>query len=198
MPGADFFEYLSAFITIVLALALSDLIQSTHRLIRARRTIEWDVRPLLLAVYVYLAVLSEFFGLWEGLRYSNFSFLDLLGEMFVPTLTALLAFAVLPDEIPSDRFSLARFYEANRRYLVALIALIFVSDTVRSLLWLYRHGYFGYWQVWVWYSSLALGYAAVLPVIWSGEKRRWQIGALIALNLIGGVAFFIWSIKVTQ
>jgi len=49
-PGT-LFEYLAAFITIVLAFALGDLLVSLHRLLRARRKVIWAPLPVLLATY---------------------------------------------------------------------------------------------------------------------------------------------------
>jgi hypothetical protein len=68
----DMFAYLSAFVTIVLALAVSDMVQSTHRLLRARAKIVWDVRPIIAAAVVFLSVLSEFFSLWGVGRVETF------------------------------------------------------------------------------------------------------------------------------
>ena len=79
MGQSELFSYLSAFVTIVLAIALGDMIQSTHRLIRARHRIKWDALPLLFAAIVAVAVVSEFFSIWDGLAISQLSMLRLCG-----------------------------------------------------------------------------------------------------------------------
>jgi hypothetical protein len=59
----DLFAYLAAFVSVVLALAVSDLLQSLHRLIRARKRVRWSLTAILAAGLVFLAILEEFFGL---------------------------------------------------------------------------------------------------------------------------------------
>src|SRR5262245_51801197 len=98
----ELFPYVRAFITIVLALALSDMVQSTHRLLRARAKVIWDIRPLLAAVIVFLSVLSEFFSLWGVAPVESLSFLELVGLMVTPTLLSVTALAVLPDQVPEN------------------------------------------------------------------------------------------------
>ena len=98
--NSDLFSYLSAFVTIVLAVALGDMIQSTHRLIRARRRVKWDVLPLIFAATVAALLVSEFFSLWGGFAVTKITFPRLIWMLAVPTLTALLAYSALPDEIP--------------------------------------------------------------------------------------------------
>ena len=197
MQQDDLFAYLAAFVTIVLALALSDLLMSTHRLLRARHRIEWSALPLLMAAWVYFTILSEFFGLWGELQVKSFAYIDLVGEMVVPTLISLAAFAVLPDDIPAKRLNLRDFYFEHRRYLVVLIALILVGDVIRNLLWLNRHDYLGRWEVWAWFGALVSTHAVVLTVIWNAQSSRVQLGAVIALNVLSWIAYFQWLVEAT-
>ena len=195
MQPDDLFAYLAAFVTIVLALALSDLLMSTHRLLRARKQVRWDALPLLMAAWVYFTILSEFFGLWSELQVESFGYIDLVGEMVVPTLISLTAFAVLPDDVPASGFNLRGFYFENRRYLVVLIALIVVGDLVRNLLWLDRHGFLGRWEVWAWFGLLVPAHAIVLAIIWRAERPRVQLGAVIALNVLSWIAYVQWLVE---
>jgi len=49
----DMFAYLAAFVSIILALAVSDLVQSLHRLLRARRRVKWSLTALIAALTVF-------------------------------------------------------------------------------------------------------------------------------------------------
>lgn len=108
---------LTSFVAIVLALALSDMVRSTHHLLRGRAKVVWDIRPLLAAVVLFLSVLSEFFSIRGIGGAGSFSFFDLIGLMATPTLLSLAALAVLPDDVPEDGLDLGKFYLANRLYL---------------------------------------------------------------------------------
>ena len=198
MQKSDLFSYLAAFVTIVLAIALTDLIQSSHRLIRARRRVKWDVLPLMVAFFVYLSVLSEFFSLWGELGGQSFSFIDLVGLMVVPTFVALLAFAVLPDEVPAEGLDLTAFYLENRRYVVALLALLVIGDLIRTLLWLDRHGYLGVREAWWYLMKINAAYAVVLGTMWLVAARTAQMLAAIALLGLAAIGFLNWTIDVAK
>ena len=59
----DMFAYLAAFVTVVLALALGDMVQSLHRLLRVRAKVRWTLIGLLAALACSIAILEEFFAL---------------------------------------------------------------------------------------------------------------------------------------
>lgn len=86
----DLFAYLAAFVSVVLALAISDLVQSFHRLLRARRKVRWSLTALLAALTVFMAILEEFFGLWRLTGVERFTYFDLL-TLIVPAILLSLA-----------------------------------------------------------------------------------------------------------
>ena len=133
MGRSDLFSYLSAFVTIVLAIAITDMIQSTHRLIRARRRVKWDIVPLIFAGAIVIVVLSEFFALWDTFAVTKITFSRLLWMLLVPTLAALLAYSVLPDDVPQDGLNLREFYTSERRTWVVMFALMAAFDIARSV-----------------------------------------------------------------
>jgi hypothetical protein len=195
MLKADLFAYLAAFVTIVLAIALSDLVMSTHRLLRARKRVKWDVLPLLMAAYVYFTLLSEFFSLWTELSVERFAYIDLVGAMVVPSPVSLAAFAVLPDEVPTKGLSLNEFYFGQRRYLVILFLLIMTCDLTRNFWWAIRQGYFDRPDLWAWFAGLAAIHLVIFWLIWSSGSRRVQFWALVALIAAGWTAYFQWRIE---
>lgn len=196
MLGPSLFDYLAAFATIVLAIALTDLVQSTHRLIRARDRIKWDVLPLLLAAIIYLAVLSEFFSLWQEVQVRHFSFYQLVWMMTVPTVVAFAGYAALPDEVSDGGIDLTQFYFSNRRYLVTLLLLYTLGDFVRSLIWIGKNGYLDRWEVWLWYGLINSAAFAIFAVMWFAKSRRVQLMALLALFAQANISYFQWAIDV--
>jgi hypothetical protein len=119
----NLFQYLAAFITIVLALAISDMVMSTHRLVMARRRVKWDALALLAAIYVFLMVLSEFFSLWNNADVAYVPFFYLVLLVVVSGVSAMAAFTVLPDAVPEGTFDLRVYYDGNRRYLWLILSL---------------------------------------------------------------------------
>src|SRR5262245_3455454 len=105
------FAYSLVLVTIIIGLAIADILASLHRLLRARRQTRWDWRPLAAALLVLLTILQFWWGfyrlgqieLWS--RYGAFLLL-----MLQLILMFLLACAALPDEV-RDRLDLATYYE---------------------------------------------------------------------------------------
>jgi hypothetical protein len=128
-------EYVSAFASIILALAVTDLATSMHRLMRARGRVRWDWLPLAVALLILLATVQYwwvFFAVWSSV--TSFP----LGAFLPALLTLLLLFfiasAALPDEVPAEGLDLEAYYFENRTYFWILFSLLVVSTTVSSIL----------------------------------------------------------------
>ena len=134
MVGAGtLFSYLSAFVTIVLALGLSDLLISFHRLMRHGRAVRWSGLPVAAALFVLLALLTEFFSMWGLVAVARVSFVGLVLHLLPTFFIFLAASAVLPDEVPDGPFDLDAFYFSQRRYVYLTLALAFLGDAPRAL-----------------------------------------------------------------
>ncbi len=128
-------EYVSAFASIILALAVTDLATSMHRLLRARARVRWDWLSLAVALLILIATVQYwwvFFDVWSSVR--SFP----LGAFLPAFLTLLLLFfiasAALPDEVPADGLDLEAYYFENRSYFWILFSLLVVSTTVSAIL----------------------------------------------------------------
>ena len=194
MNQSDLFSYLSAFVTIVLAVAITDMIQSTHRLIRARRRVKWDIVPLIFAATVAAGVVSEFFSLWDSFALTHVSFSRLMWMLTVPTLYALLAYSALPDDIPPEGLDLTKFYASERRSWVIIFGLAVVLDVVRSVDlishnrdWLLEYA-----------SHVAIRlpfYTAALTLMWIGRSRWWDVAGVLLLSATAIHGMSIWTIS---
>ncbi|HEY0104905.1 MAG TPA: hypothetical protein VGB91_02390 [Rhizomicrobium sp.] len=197
MKNVNLFQYLAAFVTIMLAIALTDLLMSLHRLILARRRVTWAVIPLAAAFYVFLAILSEFFSIWIAAAVATVSFFYLLLLVTVSGLAALAAFGALPDEVPQSGLDLWTFYVENRAYLYIVLALAFIGDLIRTLLH-YRdaHGRFPLAEPGFW-TQIAIPTLVVVAVYatlaWS-RRRTVHVAGLAALYMIVNATFFGWHI----
>ena len=116
------FEYALVLISILMGLALADIVISFHRLIRPRETVRWDGRVVIAASLVMLEVIRMWFAQWTGRDLANaLTFGVYLGEFVQILLLVLLAFASLPDAV-DESCDLGHFYEANRRYFWSIFA----------------------------------------------------------------------------
>jgi hypothetical protein len=180
------FAYLAAFVTVVLALAVGDLVQSVHRLLRARNRVRWSILAVLAALLVFLAILEEFFALWRLAGVRRFTYYELLALISPPAILSLAAMAVLPDEVPADGVDLGEYYMGIRRKLYLLLAIWIVAVFVR-LAGLFE-GYSGRagtlldaLAAFPWQTMPLLALLALLS--WS-NNRRVQLVGLVALLIL--------------
>lgn len=140
MGKPELFSYLSAFVTIVLALALTNMLQSASALVQARKRVRWDARPIVFAAVVFVALVSEFFSLWLNLSVTKITMPRLLWLMAIPSVFAILAYSALPNDVPDEGLDLSAFFEEERRLWPVLFALITALDWVRSVDLAYASG----------------------------------------------------------
>ena len=130
VQAGTLFEYLAAFITVLLAIAVGDMAISLHRLLRARRRVKWHPLPLTAAFIVLLILLTNFFAIWRLTETERITFLELCWLLVPQFLYFLAASAVLPDDVPAKGFNLFDFYDAERRYLYTLLLLAVIAEVI--------------------------------------------------------------------
>lgn len=196
MGKPELFSYLSAFITIVLAVALGDMIQSVHRLLRARSRVVWDARPLVMAAIIAVATISEFFSLWIRFDVTEITMVRLLWLLATPTLFALLAYAALPDQVPAEGLDLAVFWRDEHRYLAVLWILATLTDLSRSV----EHALYAgrdFWRFVAFSAPMVVCLLGAYALLWwaRGKVGSWISLILLAILLVPGVMFHAISVK---
>ena len=122
-------EYVSVFVSIIVGLAVADLLISFHRLLRVGERVRWYWLVPLLATYMLLVIVAFWWGSYTWLLHLR----ALSMGQFLPTLLAaitifLLTAAILPDEVPEDGLDLKTWYLQNFRqiWILASLALFLV------------------------------------------------------------------------
>jgi hypothetical protein len=183
MKNLTLFQYLTAFVTIVLAIALSDMLMSTHRLIVAHKRVKWNVIPLAAAVFVFLNVLSEFFSVWVDADVKSVSFSYLVVLVFVSSCSAMAAFAALPDDVPLEGLDLWSSYIDKRVYLYGVLALSYLGDIGRwTLRYVIEHGKAPSLFSFVFTDTIAIALLAILA--WSKNGRVHAIAVLLLYGFV--------------
>ena len=127
-------EYVAAFASIILALAVTDLATSMHRLLRARKRVRWHWLPLSLALLILLSTVQfwwVFFDVWRSR--TSFTLGGFLPDFLTLLLLFFIASAALPDEVPADGLDLDAYYFENRTYFWTLFLLLAVSVTASTV-----------------------------------------------------------------
>ena len=183
----DLFAYLAAFVSVVLAIAVSDWVQSLHRLLRDRARVRWSPPAILAALIVFQAILEEFFGLWRLAGVERFTYVDLLALVVPPILLSLAAMTVLPDEVPEHGLDLERYYMENRRLVYLLLSLwvfgIFLRLTdLHEVATGRRAGLTELAAMFPWQTLPLLALFALM--VWSNNMRVQLIGVALAFLLV--------------
>ncbi|MBS0578761.1 MAG: hypothetical protein JSR36_05805 [Proteobacteria bacterium] len=132
-PEVRAFEYSLGLFAVLIGLAVADIANSFHRLVRSRTPVRWDALPLLAALYALCMAVGMWFDLWGVRHFADtrhfFFYLWMIAAMFV---LFLIAAAALPDE-PGPRCDLGAYYADTRRYFWTLVALFQLAYLVLGL-----------------------------------------------------------------
>ena len=115
------FEYTSVLASIIIGLALVDILVSLNRLIRAGRQVRWHWAPVTAMGLVVLTLIQIWWSLYrpQDGTVTIGQFLPLFVELVI---LFLLAAAALPDEVAPEGVDLKAYYHGNGRYFWSLFA----------------------------------------------------------------------------
>ena len=173
------FEYVSVMASIIIGLALVDILVSLNRLTRAGRLVRWDWAAPLAAVLVVLTLIQIWWGLYEpeDPTVTIGQFLPNLVELVI---LFLLAAAALPDSVPDEGIDLKAYYDRNGSYFWGLftagLGWLIVVGLAESIMagaspWPFIAGR--------WVDMAVLGVFASLIFI---RNRWWHAAALLILS----------------
>ena len=127
------YDIVLTFFTIMYGLMLTDLFSSLHRLIRARKKVQWHWLPLLTAWYVFLVIIKNWWDLYSMQNTADsmnvFIFIA-YGHLLI--LFFLLVSNVLPDSAEEAGIDLKSYYFSNHRYFWGLMTSVVVISTLIS------------------------------------------------------------------
>ena len=121
------FQYLLVLVTILVSLAIADIVKSLHGLLRARDRIRWHWHPLAIALLVLLSIL-EFS--WKFYRIGRVDVWNQYGAFLLLMLHLILLFLLASSALPDDAKDgpdMEEYYLHNRKYFWSLFALFAIS-----------------------------------------------------------------------
>jgi hypothetical protein len=109
------FEYALGLFSVLIGLALADIAQKAHRLIRDVATVTWDARVLITTVLVTITIVRMWFDVWSIHGRADILVFGFYLTMFVEMMILFVVAAnSLPDDVGRD-CDLRAFYEGNSR-----------------------------------------------------------------------------------
>lgn len=130
----DAFGYLSVLISIILGLAITQVLQGYRALLLARERIHADPAPLVWSGLVLLFAAQAWWASFGLNQRRNWDFLGFAVILLQMGLLYMLSALVLPDVPDEDRVDLAGHFDRHRRaffaFLIAMLASSILKEAV--------------------------------------------------------------------
>ena len=184
-------EYVMAFVTVVLGLAITDLLISLHKLLRASRRVTWDwLTPLFALLMLFAAVIFWWlcYEWFSGVH--SLSIIEFLPKLAFLAVNVLMIVSALPDEVPEQGLDLRNFYFESRVHIWSLVTIGFVLSLAVNLIDRGPARFESFEP----YSNLSLSLLLSLIALWS--RRAWlHLLCIVGIFGVQVAPFLIWSIQ---
>lgn len=118
------FEYLSVLVSIIIGLAITQLLSGAARLIQLRRRVRPHMATLCWMVFLFLLDTQIWWAAFFRRYLQDWNFFMFLFYLLMPILAFLLSYLVLPELGDEDEIDLAANFEGNRPWFFGLAALM--------------------------------------------------------------------------
>ena len=161
------FEFLSVFVSIIIALGISNILSSAMRLIRRRGRVRMHVPTLVWMAVLFLLQVLVWWVAFQRREWTNWTFFRFLLYLLMPILVSVPGYLLVPEiELELEpTYDLEREFNHNRKWFFAMLAAVGIVSLVEYLLSP---------------SPLKLGLSNVLPLV------------IIALCIVGFVIRAKW------
>ncbi|MFI5336049.1 MAG: hypothetical protein ACHQ5A_04655 [Opitutales bacterium] len=118
------FEFLSVFVSIIIALGISNILSSAMRLIRRRGRVRLHVTTLIWMAVLFLLQVLIWWVAFQRRESTNWTFFRFLLYLLTPILVSVPGYLLVPEiELELEpSFDLEREFNHNRRWFFALLA----------------------------------------------------------------------------
>ena len=181
------FEYLSVLISIIVGLAITQLLSGAARLIQLRRRVRPHATTLCWMVFLFLLDTQIWWAAFFRRFNQDWNFFLFLFYLLMPILAFLLSYLVLPELGDEDEIDLAENFNGNRPWFFGLCALLLGTSLAEQAV---RTGGLPL-DADVAFRLLFLALSLAGATIRSARTHAW--GAAIALALMCGYVATLFS-----
>jgi hypothetical protein len=176
------FEYVTVFESILLAIAVSEILSGLGRMLRERERVRFYWVHLLWMLLVLVASTQYWWNLWSYRRIAFDSILDMVA-LFLPTIALILASFLLVPPLPErGELDVRRHYHKVRAWLFPLVALMLAE--IAAVRWLV--GVEPLWNPVNGIRAVAIAVFAALGFV-EDERLHAAAASLAALLLVGSI-----------
>lgn len=128
------FEFISVFVSIVLAFAMAELLMGWGRLIRAQGDVKHPFFFLGWSVWLLLLMCFHYLGLWEYQAVDFQTVGQLVLLLMPPIVLVLLVFVLAPERARGQTINLEERYYSVRHWMFSLSILFILLGLVADLM----------------------------------------------------------------
>lgn len=129
----DTFDYLSVLFSVILGLALTQILQGIRALMLARTRVRIYAPPLIWAALMVLLVAQAWWAMFQMRHIENWTFAMYGAIVLQMVLIYLAAGVVLPDVPPDGNVDMRQDYFAHARWFFGLMALVILTTVLKDL-----------------------------------------------------------------
>jgi hypothetical protein len=185
----DSFSYFIVFYSLILGLALAELLGGFALMVRAHALRKLEPQTSLVALLTLLGIVTEWVDSWHSLKSVT---IDLAG-LWAPVLLAIsyyLAAAVVFPHRDADHERLADYYQERRPFIMGMILVASLLDNFT-----YRHILIEDFQLrpalfWLWLLPYKFAAEAQMVALMFVRSRRANIAMLSALILLFTIPYW--------
>jgi hypothetical protein len=127
------FEYLSVLLSIILGLAITQVLGGFRGLMQSRRRTRAYAPAVTWAVLVLVIAVQGWWSMFDLRRHEEWTFLEFAIVLAQTIVEYLLAALVLPDFVPGEHVDLEEHYHDHRRWFFGLLVALVLVSVVKSL-----------------------------------------------------------------
>jgi hypothetical protein len=133
MSVAGSFDYLSVLISIVLGLAIANVLSGLASIIAARRLIDFYWPPVAWAVWLFFIAVQHWWAQWGVRHTQQWTFIDFWLLLLTPVDLFLLSALILPQYRHGEKIDLSEWYFHNRVWFFAIVLFLPILAVAEEL-----------------------------------------------------------------
>jgi len=181
------FDYLTVLVSIVMGLAIANVLAGIATVMHARDRINAYWPPIAWAIWLFVVEVQHWWAEWGVHETQHWTFGVFLLEILVPVDLFLLSSLVLPPRDEGDRLDLYAWYFRNRGWFFALMFFLPILALAEELA---RTG-----RIWSPVNLaflIAFAVVAAIGYLWKSRRvHEWITAQTLVLTLVYVVALFL-------
>lgn len=130
------FDYLSVLVSIILGLAIANILARLAGVITSRERVNFYWPPIAWAIWLFFISIQHWWAQWSVRHTSTWTFLDFALLLLVPVGLFLLSALILPENAAGAPVNLSAWYFHNRAWFFAVLFFVpllsIAEEIVRS------------------------------------------------------------------